>query len=78
MLHGYGSKKPVFDAFSKYLEDDFPVVIINGLFPKFNAKKVRVDTYVHVLTCVSKNTVADKKLLKISTVCFRFRSFYRR
>ena len=40
MLHGYGSKKGIFDAFSKYVEDDFPVVVINGLFTKFNAKKV--------------------------------------
>ncbi|CAG7836075.1 unnamed protein product [Allacma fusca] len=43
MLHGYGSKQFVFDAFSAFLGDKYLNVIINGLFTKFNARKFVLD-----------------------------------
>jgi hypothetical protein len=40
MLYGYGSKASVFRSFKSYLDEDWLVVTINGLYPKTNPRKV--------------------------------------
>jgi len=45
VLYGFGSKRNVFRSFKKYLEEDWLIVTVNGIYPKLHHKKVIISYF---------------------------------